>query len=143
MDRDGPRVKAVIDTNVAAYFLLGTERFAVEAGRFLATVTNGMAPVIWEAELANVVWMAVRAGVLAPEDGPTRLRLAAQLGIESIPTRSLCQGALQRSLTSGVAVYDTFFVELAVRERCPLATFDKAVLKAFPDIAKRPGALTR
>jgi predicted nucleic acid-binding protein len=55
----------------------------------------------------------------------------------------LCQGALQRSLASGIAVYDTVFVELAVREKCPLATFDKALLKAFPNIAKRPGSLTR
>ena len=30
------------------------------------------------------------------------------------------------------------FVELAVRSRCPLVTFDKAVLRAFPEIATRP-----
>jgi hypothetical protein len=40
-----------------------------------------------------------------------------------------------------VAVYDTLFVELAVREEMPLATFDAAVLKAFPDIAVRPSAV--
>jgi predicted nucleic acid-binding protein len=39
-----------------------------------------------------------------------------------------------------VAVYDTLFVELAVREHLPLATFDAALLKAFPNIAVRPGA---
>jgi hypothetical protein len=33
------------------------------------------------------------------------------------------------------------FVELASRERLSLATFDSKVLAAFPDIAKRPGAL--
>ena len=136
-------MKAVIDTNVTAYFLLGTERFAAEAGRFMTAVARGLAPANWEAELANVVWMAIRAGVLPAEDGPARLRLANQLGIESMPTRPLCQGALYRSLASGIAVYDAFFVELAVRERCPLATFDKALLKAFPDVAKRPAALTR
>jgi len=31
-------------------------------------------------------------------------------------------------------------VELAVRERLPLVTFDAALLRAFPDIAVRPGA---
>jgi predicted nucleic acid-binding protein len=41
-----------------------------------------------------------------------------------------------------VAVYDTLFVELAARERLPLATFDAALLKAFPDIAVRPAAIT-
>jgi predicted nucleic acid-binding protein len=40
-----------------------------------------------------------------------------------------------------VAVYDTLFVELASRERLPLATFDGRVLSAFPEIAKRPGEL--
>ena len=136
-------MKAVVDTNVIAYFLLGTTPFADEARGFLAGVRNGMAPVIWEAELANVLWMAIRQGVLPAEDGPERLRLAAQLGIESMSTRALWQGALQRSVRSGIAVYDTFFVELALRERCPLATFDKALIKAFPDVARRPGSLAR
>ena len=47
------------------------------------------------------------------------------------------------SVESGVAVYDTLFVELAGRERLPLATFDRRILSAFPGIAKRPGDLFR
>jgi hypothetical protein len=35
-----------------------------------------MAPALWAAELANVVWMAVRSGVLDADDGPRRLDLA-------------------------------------------------------------------
>jgi len=135
-------MKFVIDTNVVAYYLLGTKPFADEARGFLTFARNGLAPVLWEAELANVVSMAIRTGALAPEEGVARLRMAAQLGIESVATKPLCQGALLRSVATGVAVYDTLFVELAVRAGCPLATFDKAVLKAFPDIANRPGALT-
>jgi predicted nucleic acid-binding protein len=50
----------------------------------------------------------------------------------------LCQGALLRAVTTGVPVYDTLFVELAARTGCPLVTFDKAVLRAFPEIARRP-----
>jgi predicted nucleic acid-binding protein len=134
-------MKAVVDTNVVAYFLLGTEPFAAEARRFLASLSNPMAPVLWEAEIANVLWMAIRAGVLPADEGPSRLNLAARLGIESVPTRTLLQGSLLRSVTSGIAVYDTLFVELARREACPLATFDRAVLKAFPDIAARPSTL--
>jgi predicted nucleic acid-binding protein len=134
-------MKAVVDTNVVAYVLLGTEPFAAEASRFLASIANPMAPALWEAEIANVLWMAIRAGVLPADKGPTHLSLAARLGIESVPTRTLLQGALLRSVTSGIAVYDTLFVELARREACPLATFDRAVLKAFPGIAARPSAL--
>ena len=82
--------------------------------------------------------MAVRSDTLPPEEGPVRLSLARRLGVESVATATLCQGALLRSVGSGIAVYDTLFVELAARTGCPLLTFDKAVIKAFPDIAIRP-----
>jgi predicted nucleic acid-binding protein len=82
--------------------------------------------------------MSVRGDVLTKEDAPAKLRLAAQLGIHSVSVRKLWQGALQRALESGVAVYDTLFIELADREQLPLATFDKKVLTTYPDIAKRP-----
>ncbi len=63
------------------------------------------------------------------------------LGFHSVPSRTLWQGALVRAVSSGVAVYDTLFVELAVREKLRLATFDRQVLKTFPDVASRPGDL--
>jgi predicted nucleic acid-binding protein len=131
-------VKAVVDTNVVAYLLLGTEAFVEESRACFERVTTPLAPAHWEAELTNVVWMAVRAGVLSAADGPVRLGLARRLGLESIATATLCQGALLRAIESGVSVYDTLFVELAARSACPLVTFDKALLNAFPDIARRP-----
>jgi predicted nucleic acid-binding protein len=134
-------VKAIVDTNVVAYLLLGTEAFADEARSCLESLTHPLAPAHWEAELTNVVWMAVRTGVLHASDGPVRLGLARRLGIESVATATLCQGALLRSAASGISPYDTLFVELAARTACRLVTFDKALLKAFPDIAIRPREL--
>jgi predicted nucleic acid-binding protein len=135
-------VKVVVDTNVVAYLLLGTEAFVDEAKACFSTVSNPIAPAHWEAELTNVLWMAVRSGILPPAEAPVGLGLARRLGIESVTTATLCQGALLRSVTSGIAVYDTLFVELATRAACPLVTFDKALIKAFPDIAIRPRDLT-
>ena len=134
-------MRAVVDTNVIAYFLFGTEPFADETRRFWAAVREPIAPALWEAELTNVVWMAIRSGVIEAHEGPKRLDLAAGLGVHSVPSRQLWHGALTRAVRSGLAAYDTLFVELADRERLPLATFDKKVLTAFPEIAKRPGAL--
>ena len=134
-------MKAVVDTNVVAYLLLGTERFVDEARRLMAVVDDAWAPALWEAELANTIWMAVRHKVLTLDEAATRLTLADGLGIHSVPNRTLWQGALVRAHDSNVAVYDTLFVELAVREQVPLATFDGGVLKAFPGIAVRPGSL--
>jgi predicted nucleic acid-binding protein len=136
-------MRAVVDTNVIAYSLLGTRPFLDEADRFWHDATETMAPAIWEAELANVVWMAIRAGIVSADDGLERLRLAGRLGIQSVASGSLWEGALLRSVASAVAVYDTLFVELAIRRRLPLATFDSKLLSAFPDVATRPGSLLR
>jgi predicted nucleic acid-binding protein len=135
-------VTAVVDTNVVAYYLLGTEPFLDEVRQFWRTVEEAWAPVHWEAELANAVWMAVRTGVLPADEGHQKLDLAARLGIQSVQNRSLWQPALRRAVDSGAAVYDTLFVELAVQRNVPLATFDKNILKKFPEIAKRPSSLS-
>lgn len=141
MDRSRPLVKAVVDTNVVAYFLLGTEQYVNEARTFLAALEEAWAPAVWEAELANVLWMAARNKILTIEEAVTRLALADNLGIHSVPSRTLWRGALVRAGQSGVAVYDTLFVELAARERLPLATFDAGLIRAFPNIAGRPAGL--
>jgi predicted nucleic acid-binding protein len=134
-------VRAVVDTNVVAYFLLGTEPFVDEARRFWQAVREPIAPALWETELANVIWMAIRSAILQADDGLQRLDLAGRLGVQSVAGRNLWHGAVARAVQSGVAVYDTLFIELASRERLPLATFDPRMLHAFPEIAKRPGAL--
>jgi len=139
MDRGRPEVRAVVDTNVVAYFLLGTQPFVDEARQFWQAVGEAIAPALWEEELANVVWMAIRKRVVPAEEGPKRLDLAGRLGIRSVPSKALWHGALSRAVQSGLAVYDTLFVELAGREHISLATFDSALLNAFPAIAKRPG----
>lgn len=134
-------MRTVVDTNVVAYLLLRTEPFVKEVLRFWRIVDDPIAPSLWEAELANVVWMAVRAGIIGPDEGLARLRFASMLKIRSIPTRTLWLGALDRSIQSGVAVYDTLFIELAEREHIALATFDTRVLTVFPSVAKRPSDL--
>jgi predicted nucleic acid-binding protein len=131
-------VRAVVDTSVIAYLLLGTKPFLEEVRKFWDRVHEPAAPAIWEAELANIVWMAIRSGIVPPEEGPSRLSLAARLGVRSIPTRRLWRGALVRAVQSDTAVYDALFVELAVRERLPLVTFDAKVLSRFPEVAARP-----
>jgi predicted nucleic acid-binding protein len=135
-------VRAVVDTNVIAYFVLGTERFVEEARAFMAQLEEGWAPALWEAELANTLWMAARHKVLSLEDAARRLTLTEGLGINSVPIRALWKGALVRAHQSKISVYDTLFVELAVREALPLVTFDADLRKVFPGIATRPSALT-
>jgi predicted nucleic acid-binding protein len=132
-------MSAVVDTNVVAYYLLGTEPFAVEARRFWHATDQPLAPAHWQAELANVVWMAVRTGAVSADEGHRRLDFASRLRVQAVPIGSFWQRALTLSLESGLSAYDTLFVALAQRRRFPLVTFDKQILTVFPDDAKRPG----
>lgn len=143
MDRGRQILKAVVNTNVIAYYLLATEPFVDEARSFWHEVTEPSAPSSWEAELVNVVWMAVRHKVLQAADGLKRLELAERLRIQTVRSSSLWEGALSRACVSGVSAYDTLFVELADRLGAPLATFDRRLLDEFPKIAARPAALVK
>lgn len=134
-------MKAVVDTNVVAYYLLATEPYIEEVQRFWHEVSEPIAPSSWEAELSNVMWMAVRHKVLSLPEALKRLELAERLGIQSVRCGGLWQGALSRACVTGVSAYDTLFVELADRTGVPLVTYDQRVLDEFPKVARRPSAL--
>jgi predicted nucleic acid-binding protein len=135
-------LKVVVDTNVVAYYLLATEPFVEEVRGFWHRPLDLAAPALWEAEMSNVLWMAVRTGVIDKRVALQRLGMAARLGIRSVATRRLWRGALARAMNSTIAAYDTLFVELAVRERRPLVTFDAKLLATFPEVAVRPHLVT-
>ena len=131
-------MNVVVDTNVIAYYLLRTEPFAEECKTFWRGASEVAAPSSWESELANVLWFAIRAGVLDLAQGTEHLRIARELGVSSVPVNHLWEGALTRAVAVDHPAYDTLFVELAHRLKRPLATFDATVLRLFPDVAKRP-----
>jgi predicted nucleic acid-binding protein len=134
-------LKVVVDTNVVAYYLLATEPFVEEVRAFWHRPLEPAAPALWEAEVSNVLWMASRTGVIDKRVALRRLGLAARLGIRSVPTRRLWRGALVRAMNSNTPACDALFVELAVRERRPLVTFDTKLLATFPDVATRPDGI--
>ena len=135
-------MKAVVDTNVIAYALLLTEPYFEECDRFLKEVEDPIAPASWQAELTNVLWLAVRGKILPIADALNRLNFVGSMRIRSIAVDELWHDALILSDTFGLAAYDTLFVALAARESLPLATFDKDIIKAFPSLAMHPHKLT-
>ncbi len=134
-------LKVIVDTNVVAYYLLATEPFVDEVRTFWHRPLDLAAPSLWEAEVSNVLWMAARTGAIDKRLALRRLGLAARLGIRSVPMRRLWRGALARAMNSDIAAYNALFVELAVRERRLLVTFDAKLLATFPDVAVRPTAV--
>ncbi|MBN2494198.1 MAG: type II toxin-antitoxin system VapC family toxin [Deltaproteobacteria bacterium] len=131
-------MKAVADTNVIAYYLLRTEPFFDRIREFWRAARKVLAPDSWRVELLNVLWLAVRAGVIRPAEAEMRLRWAERLVTRTCPLNHLRSAALRLSLEYDHPACDTVFVALAVGEGCALVTFDERLLSRFPDHACRP-----
>lgn len=134
-------MNVVLDTNVAAYHLLATEPFCHAAGRFLRAGHTLFAPASWAAELTNVLWLATRHGVLDPVLAEQKLALARALNVTLAPPFDEAAAALALATTHDHPAYDTLSVALARRLKAPLATWDRALLAKFPDVARRPDEL--
>ena len=64
-----PGVKAVVDTNVAAYLVLGTEEFAEEARNFMDSVDEAWAPALWEASRPGPLAVGVHEQIFPIAEG--------------------------------------------------------------------------
>lgn len=132
-------MRGVVDANVLSYYLLRSEPFAEALSSFLPKTTDLLAPDLWRAELLNVLWMAVRHQRVPEETAGRLFRTAERLITRTVAASGLWRSALRLSCERAHPVYDTLYVALAQREKVPLWTYDKGILKCFPDVAERPG----
>ena len=114
-----------------------------EAAALLRDTTSLFAPSHWKAELANVVWKAVTLGRLDAERIGPILDAAESLAIQTVEVAELWRGAVARAVATRHPAYDTLFVELALRERAPLASYDATLRRRFPDVVVTPTELLR
>jgi predicted nucleic acid-binding protein len=139
LDPRDARPRAVVDANVVVSYLLGTEPHCAEAERFWARNLATAAPALWEAELVNALWVALRLGSVEADQGLEKLEFARGLGITTVPVHDLWEGAFVLASAHVHPAYDTLYVELAQRLGVPLATFDERLIEKFPGTAVRPG----
>ncbi|MCC6664529.1 MAG: type II toxin-antitoxin system VapC family toxin [Polyangiaceae bacterium] len=136
-------MRLVVDTDVIAAALLGEEARGSEAARLLASASELLSPAHWKAELANVIWKSVVFAGNPPERLNEIFRVAESLPITSVEVSELWRGAVARAITSRQSVYDTLFVELALREGLPLASYDAPLRRKFPRVVALPKSLLR
>jgi predicted nucleic acid-binding protein len=134
-------MKLVLDTNAIAYMMLKTEPYHLALCELLAKPHSLYAPASWQAEFANVLWLAAKARVIESRVIGSKLRLALGLGIENIAVSDLWESAVALALDKDHPVYDTLFVELARRLHSPLITYDQMLARKFPDVARQAGDL--
>jgi predicted nucleic acid-binding protein len=124
---------------VAAVLLAETAR-AAEAARLLRSCREILVPSHFIAELGNVLWKAVMFGSFPPEHVAELLVAADALSLTVVDIRELWHAAVARALATRHPVYDTLFVELAMRESVKMASYDRPLQRKFPGVVEAPGA---
>ena len=93
---------------------------------------DAVVPSLWFLEVSNGILMAERRGVVTPAQSVRFLGMVDTLPIEEDRTQSaLVQAtALTLARAYGLTAYDATYLELTVRTRRTLATFDRQLADA-------------
>jgi predicted nucleic acid-binding protein len=125
----------VIDASLALAWLFNDER-ATEADEiFVAAVSEGMVvpPLFW-LETANALRTRLRRGAISMAFRDGALGRLRALGVLTASETDTIDLALDRTVTLSdrydLTIYDAVYLELALRLRAPLRTFDAALARA-------------
>lgn len=126
----------VVDTNVITYLVLRGD-YSGECEALYRSDCEWAAPRLWRDELCNVLATYERRGLLGRTDALRAFSNAQEIifgnefdmppeRILSVASRTQCSG------------YDAQYIALAEDLGIHLFTFDKKILSAVPDIARKP-----
>lgn len=124
----------VVGTNVLAYLLLpGPKTTSAEA--LLLDQPRWAAPPLWRSEWRHVLSTYLRRDLLQLSEAVALMQHAeVLLAGQDEPVAS--DQVLQLANSSRCSAYDCEFVAAALQLGVPLVTEDRAVLAAFPDVAR-------
>jgi predicted nucleic acid-binding protein len=91
-------------------------------------------PILWRSELRSALAGYIGRGTLNVEDA-SGIMMAAQTALAGCEHLVASRAVLELAASSGLSAYDCEFVTLAQSLAVPLVTEDRAILKAFPDVA--------
>ncbi|WP_422132891.1 type II toxin-antitoxin system VapC family toxin [Endozoicomonas sp. ALD040] len=134
---------AVIDTMVFAYGLLNETDFAEDSLTTIARTETIHVPDSIRAELTNVLWQWITQKSISVQTGLDVLQDASTLFSRVHPTEHYWREALILACEDKHPAYDTLFIAVAKGQSIPLVTYDKKLLKTYPDIAISPDVYIR
>ena len=123
----------VVDVNVVAYLYLPGP-FSAAAENLLSSNSEWASPRLWRSEFRNILATYMRKNLLSLEQANTIFTSANDLLSNNEYEVSTLQ-VLQLAHDSGCSAYDCEYVALAHHLKLPIFTADKALLKAFPEVA--------
>lgn len=124
-------VAFVVDNSVAVAWLYPGQATAYTERVLESSGTSTLhTSFIWPAEFANAATVMVNRGILTDELGTEMIRMVDTLGLVIDRTPVDLRVLYQVSRRYGLSAYDASYLELAMRLNIPLATRDKALMKA-------------
>lgn len=131
--------KIVVDSSVVVKWFV-TEPLSAESHRILDSYQSGaitlLAPDLLNAEVGNIIWKKHRFQGLAKTDAEQVIAAFRELTIEFTPTAELVEDAFRIAVEHERTVYDSLYVALSEREKCPFVSADErlvnAISKSFP-----------
>jgi predicted nucleic acid-binding protein len=127
----------VIDASVAAKWVLPASgqtltRESLELlKRYAAGKVRFVVPDLFWAELANILWKAVRQGRLRLASAETALNAMRDRNFPTISSHTLLVEAFAIATAFDRAVYDALYVALAVNSKSQLVTADERLANAL------------
>jgi predicted nucleic acid-binding protein len=123
-------MRFVLDASIAVNWAMRDEDHLVADAAFRELRTgSATAPGIWWYEVRNILIVSERRNRIDPTDSAQLLTELHQLSIEMEPDLD-SSFVMELSRTHRITVYDASYLALAIRERLPLATLDKALQAA-------------
>lgn len=124
----------VLDCSITMAWILPDESMTEKANEILSSlnVTRVKVPTLWPLEVSNVLCLAERQKKLSALEVAEFKEFLASLPIHIDNGTALrAMGSIYTlAKTEQLTIYDAAYLEIAVRENLPLATFDKALKKA-------------
>ena len=120
----------VLDASVALRWFLDRSAppYAERVKQFVLKGSRAVVPGLWHLEMANGLAVAERRSLLAAADVDRALIDIEQFSLQALDVDSAVVSARQ-SLTTArafrLSAYDAVYLDLARRERLPLATLDR------------------
>ncbi|MBO9494788.1 type II toxin-antitoxin system VapC family toxin [Thalassotalea sp. G20_0] len=135
--------RAVIDTMVFAYALFNEPLHRQDALAVLAKTEYIHVPDLFRAEFCNVAWQWITHQQLSLHQAIQATERAEALITSVTSSERLWFKALELATYTKHPAYNALFVVLAETLDCPLVTWDKKLLRNFPDIAMTPERLLK
>jgi predicted nucleic acid-binding protein len=125
----------VLDASVALAWFVDNpvSAYAIQIKSSLLRGARAAVPSLWHLEMANGLAVAERRGILTAADAHQGVGNIEQLlahAIDSSADFVSVRQALTTALSFQLSAYDAVYLDMARRERLPLATLDRRLLAA-------------